>query len=165
VMIVAVSTAQWRKMIEATGIGAAIAAIEAQHGCDLAQEDARYAHRAAINGLVEDWCAGRTMTEIRAALDPANVCWGPYQTFRQLVEEDPRCSTANPLFSELEQPGIGTYLVPGTPLSFGAVPREDPRRAPQLGEHTDEILSGILGLGDGELGKLHDAGVIAGPGQ
>ena len=165
VMIVAVSTAQWRKMIEATGIGDAIAAIERQHACNLEREEARYEHRAAINGLVEDWCATRTLAEIREIFDAHNVCWGPYQSFRQLVEEDPRCSTANPMFREVEQPGVGTWLVPGTPLSFGAVDRVAPRRAPKLGEHTDEVLAGVLGLRDGELGKLHDAGVIAGPGK
>ena len=36
-------------------------------------------------------------------------------------------------------------------------------RGPQLGEHTDEILAGDLGLSDGEIGKLHDSGIIAGP--
>jgi 2-methylfumaryl-CoA isomerase len=32
-----------------------------------------------------------------------------------------------------------------------------------LGEHTDEILAEDLGLSAGEIGKLHDRGVIAGP--
>ena len=37
------------------------------------------------------------------------------------------------------------------------------RRAPLLGEHTDEVLAGLLGLSDSELGRLHDEGVVAGP--
>ncbi len=86
---------------------------------------------------------------------------GPYQTFDQMVADDTRASTANPLFAEIEQPGIGTYLAPGPPHKFGAFEREHPR-APVLGEHTDEILSGELGLSDGEIGKLYDAGVVAG---
>lgn len=36
-------------------------------------------------------------------------------------------------------------------------------RAPLLGEHTDEILSSILGLSDGEVARLHDERVVAGP--
>jgi 2-methylfumaryl-CoA isomerase len=32
-----------------------------------------------------------------------------------------------------------------------------------LGQHTDEILSGILGLGDREIGKLHDDRIVGGP--
>jgi 2-methylfumaryl-CoA isomerase len=91
------------------------------------------------------------------------VCWGPYQTFRQMLREDPRCSTKNPLFLEIEQPGIGKYLVPGSPLDFSRLPREKPARAPALGEHTDEVLADVLGLSDGQIGKLRDGKVIAGP--
>ena len=80
-----------------------------------------------------------------------------------MLAEDPRVSTGNPMFSELEQPGMGRYLVPGSPISFGAFVREPPRRAPLLGEHTDEILSNDLGLSDGEIGRLRESGVVAGP--
>jgi 2-methylfumaryl-CoA isomerase len=84
-----------------------------------------------------------------------------------MVAEDARCSTANPLFSEVTQPGIGTYLMPGSPLRFtaaslapGRLPAEP---APRLGAHTDEVLGDILGLSAAEIGKLHDEGVVAGP--
>ena len=35
------------------------------------------------------------------------------------------------------------------------------RRAPQLGEHTEEVLADVLGLSDAEIGRLHDDGVVA----
>ena len=35
--------------------------------------------------------------------------------------------------------------------------------APVLGEHTDEVLAEVLGLGDGEIGELYERGVVAGP--
>jgi 2-methylfumaryl-CoA isomerase len=79
------------------------------------------------------------------------------------VNEDPRCSPANPMFATLPQPGIGEYLVPGSPLEFSAQGRLPPRRAPVLGEHTDQVLAELLGLNDAEIGRLHDAGVVAGP--
>ena len=53
--------------------------------------------------------------------------------------------------------------MPGQPLSFGVTEREVIRPAPLLGQHTDEILSELLGLGDAEIGALHDKGVVAGP--
>jgi 2-methylfumaryl-CoA isomerase len=82
---------------------------------------------------------------------------------RQALAEDVDFSAANPMFGLVEQPGIGTYLAPGTPLQFGRAARVPPLRAPRLGEHTDEILMEVLGLPSGEVGRLHDAGIVAGP--
>ena len=67
------------------------------------------------------------------------------------------------MFAMLEQPGIGRYPVPGTPFHFGAVAREPPRPAPWLGEHTEAILAEVLGLASGTIGRLMDAGIVAGP--
>ena len=78
--------------------------------------------------------------------DSRGVCWGPYRTFSELVCQDPRRSDANPVFSTVQQPGIGEYLAPGSPLRFEAESRLPARPAPLLGADTDEILSSILGL-------------------
>jgi 2-methylfumaryl-CoA isomerase len=67
------------------------------------------------------------------------------------------------MFARIEQPGIGTFLTPGSPLQFGAVPELRPERAPILGEHTDEILTQILAMSDAEIARLHDERVVAGP--
>jgi 2-methylfumaryl-CoA isomerase len=67
------------------------------------------------------------------------------------------------MFGLVDQPGIGTYLMPGSPLDFSQVPRVPARRAPELGEHTDEILLDLLGLSEAEVGALHDEGIVAGP--
>ena len=83
--------------------------------------------------------------------------------FRSLVSEDPRCSTANPMFAEVEHPGVGRYLMPGSPLDFSAMPRLAVRRTPLLGENTDEVLAEVLHLGAKEIARLHDDGVVAGP--
>ena len=53
----------------------------------------------------------------------------------------------NPMFAEVEQPGIGTDLMPESPLAFSAAGRLAPARAPLLGEHTDEPR-GIRTLAD-----------------
>jgi 2-methylfumaryl-CoA isomerase len=79
------------------------------------------------------------------------------------VQNDPRASTDNPMFEEVEQPGIGTYRMPASPIDFSSAERLDPVRAPTLGEHTEEVLADVLGLGEGEIARLHDGGVVAGP--
>ena len=99
--------------------------------------------------------------EVKRALDEGGVCWGPYQSISDLVSNDPDCSTENPLFSLVDQPGIGEYLVPSQPIYFTGLDSEPASPAPLLGQHTDEILSEILCLGSTEIGKLHDAKIIA----
>jgi len=163
VMICAITPRQWRGLIDATGITDGIAALERELGVDLRHEGERFAARARISALVGPWIAARDLAEVGRVFDQHGVCWGPYQTFRQMVEDDPRCSTANPMFAALEQPGIGTWRVPGSPLDFTQLGRVPVRRAPLLGEHTDEILSGLLGLPDHEIAQLHDAKIVAGP--
>ena len=162
VYVVAITPQQWRGLVEAVGMAAAVAEIERAVGVDLGREGDRFLKRDEIAAQVAPWIAARPLAEVARVFDAHKVCWGRYQSFRQMVEEDPRCSEANPLFRRLEQPGIGSYLMPGLPISFSASPREV-RRAPILGEHTDEILSGVLGMSDAEIGKLHDARVVAGP--
>jgi 2-methylfumaryl-CoA isomerase len=66
------------------------------------------------------------------------------------------------MYQMLDQPGIGRMPVPGLPVSFGAIDRMAPSPAPVLGAHTEEILSEVLGLGAGQIGRLMDLGVVAG---
>ncbi|MGH3852495.1 MAG: CoA transferase [Pseudonocardiaceae bacterium] len=161
VMVVGLTRRQWRGLVSATGIEEACAQIESLLGVDLSKEGDRFAARHVIGALLEPWVASRTLSQVREVFDAHDVCWGPYQTFTELVRADPRCSPANPMFAEVDQPGIGRYLMPGSPLAFSAVDRVPPAPAPQLGQHTDEILSGVLGLSSAEIGRLHDDGVVA----
>jgi 2-methylfumaryl-CoA isomerase len=163
VMVVALTARQWRALQDVTEIDEACRSIEEATGHDLSTETGRFEARDLIAALLRPWFAARDLGAIRAAFAGTSVSWGPYQTFSQLVEEDPRASTANPMFAEVEHPGVGRYLMPGSPLRFSAVERVPVRRAPLLGEHTEEILADVLGLGAGEIGRLHDAGVVAGP--
>jgi 2-methylfumaryl-CoA isomerase len=163
VYVVAITHRQWQALGEATGLSARLALIEQMLDVDLSREGDRFRAREAISAVLAPWFRQRTLEEVRKAFAGTAVCWGPYQTFRQMVEEDPRCSTANPLFAMLDQPGIGSYLVPGSPLQFSAVERVPPRRAPRLGEHTDEVLGEVLHLSSGQIGWLRDRKVVAGP--
>jgi 2-methylfumaryl-CoA isomerase len=165
IMIVALTGRQWKSLVDATELHEAFETLENLMNVDLSKEGDRFRAREVIGAVLKPWTISRSYDEIAAIFDAHDVCWGRYQTFRELVDEDPRCSTANPMFEEIEQPGIGTYLVPGSPLDFGKVDRLSPRRAPLLGEHTDEVLSELLGLGDAEIGRLYDQGVVAGPAE
>ena len=162
VMIVALTLRQWRNLVKATGLGEAFDTIAKLMGVDLDDESGRFAAREVIGATLKPWVLARTLEEVRETFDGNDVSWGPYQTFTQLVEEDPRLSTDGPMFEEVEQPGIGSYAMPASPLDFSNAERLSPMRAPMLGEHTEEVLAGVLGLSDAEIGRLSDSGVVAG---
>lgn len=162
VMVVALTARQWTALQNATGIREACASVEQATGHDLSTETGRFEARDLIAALLRPWFASRELATIRETFAGTNVSWGPYQTFRQLVTEDPRCSTTNPMFAETEHPGVGKYLMPGSPLDFAALARTEVRRAPLLGENTDEVLAEVLKLGASEIGRLHDEGIVAG---
>ncbi len=163
VMIVALTARQWKGLVEATGLGEAFETIGKLMDVDLAEEGGRFAAREVIGATLKPWVLQRTVPELRELFDRHGVSWAPYQTFTQLVEEDPRCSPANPMWEEVEQPGIGSYLMPGSPLDFSGAERLAPRAAPMLGEHTHQVLAEVLGLGDAEIGRLYERSVVAGP--
>ena len=162
-MVVALTARQWAALKQTTGIEEACRGIEATLGHDLDGESGRFEARDLIAAILRPWFASRDLAEVREAFAGTGVSWGPYQTFRQLIEEDPRVSTANPMFEAVDHPGVGDYLMPGSPLDFSVDGRLPVRRAPQLGEHTEEVLADLLGLSGIEIGRLHDAGVVAGP--
>jgi 2-methylfumaryl-CoA isomerase len=162
VMIAAISNRQWKAIGKATGLADKLAMIGAVMDVDMNSEGGRYTARNAIAAVLEPWFAARTLAQVGESLESGGVLWGPYQDFRQLVRDDPRCSTANPLFGEVEQPNIGRLLTPRVPLSFSHTSAQPPKPAPILGADTGSVLQGLLGLSSTELDGLRAEGVIRG---
>jgi len=162
-MVVGLTDLQWSCLIKATGMGEAVVALAHELQTDLSEEGNRFRARDGLVALFEPWFAQRTLAEVREVFDAHRVTWGPYRTVTQALSQDPDLTTAHPMFSLIDQPGIGSYLAPASPLDFSRVPRLAAAPAPRLGEHTDEILQDVLGLAAHEVGALHDAGIVAGP--
>ncbi len=162
VIVIALSQRQWQNLRRATGLERRFDKLGERLGVDLDSEGGRFAARDAIADVLEEWLACRDYREIEALFRQHDVCFGPYQSVRELLETDPEASLQNPLFSERRQAGIGRYRMPGSPLYFSAAPHLQAQAAPQLGEHTDEVLATVLGMASGEIGRLHDAGIVAG---
>ena len=133
VIVLALTPRQWRCLGQATGLTERFSELGARLGLDFREEGDRWRGRQQICELLASWIGGRGLADVRNLFDKHGVLWGPYQTFKQLVAEDPQASTANPLFEEVEHPGLGRYLTSGSPLRFGAAAAVSPRAAPELG--------------------------------
>ncbi len=161
VYVAGISPKQWSSLLEATESTAAVSAIAEAEGLDFGNEGDRFEARAEVSAAIRPWIADRTIAEVAARFDELGVCWGRYQTFKELVDDDPRCSVDGGLFREVDQPQIGTYLSPGSPLAFDGALAVEPTPAPRLGEHTEEILADDLGLTTAEIGSLRANGTVA----
>lgn len=162
VMVIGLTDRQWRSLVKVLDMGAAVEALAQSTGLDLSQEGNRWTLRTQITALFAPWFAARPLPQIAALFDAAGLTWAPFRTFADAVNTDPDLSIDNPMMHLLNQPGIGSYVVPGSPITSTAFPRTPPTAAAQLGQHSEEILADILGLDAGQIGALMDKGIVAG---
>jgi 2-methylfumaryl-CoA isomerase len=154
-MLVTLTARHWRDLVAATGLVEPVTALEKALGVDFAGEGDRYECRELLAALLDRWFADRAGTEVSAALGCTSVLWTAYRSVAELVGSDE--VRANPMMRVIDQPGVGHHLAPGSPIRTG---ERTVARAPMLGEHTDTVLAGWLGLTDPEIRGLHDRGVI-----
>ncbi|KUI26865.1 CoA transferase [Mycobacterium sp. GA-2829] len=157
-MVVALTNRHFRDLAAMTGTTDAVAALGEALGADFTDEGERYRHRDALTGLFTVWFSGHTADEVSAALSGTSVLWERYRSFAEIAA-DARV-TANPLFTELDQPRIGTYLAPGLPIAVdGVYPPAVP--APALGDDTAAVLGEWLGMDTADIDRLTQAGAVA----
>ena len=162
VMIAAISAGQWAALMRACKVEDAIARLQTQMDLDFGDEAQRFEAREAIAALLEPWFAARSYAELACVLDECRVCWGTYRTAGEALAEDPRVSLANPVFESAETIGVGVHMAAGSAVRMANAERAPTRPAPLLGADTDAVLHEVLGLDSGAIGRLHDAGVVAG---
>jgi len=75
------------------------------------------------------------------------ICEDPYIKFRNMLVE-------------IEQTGIGSMKIAGSPLRLSETPGKVYRGAPSLGEHTEEILASVLKMPRADILHLRKEGVI-----
>ncbi|MEQ9258221.1 MAG: CoA transferase [Roseovarius sp.] len=163
VMVIGLTARQWRGLVEMTGTAEEIAALEAKSGLDLADEGNRWKMRHAISCIFGEWFAMRRVEDFASEFTAKGITWSVFRSVKEALAEDPDLSEENPVFTNLAQPGLGTFPVPGSPLNFSASAREAPRAAPELGAHTEEVLADVAGLDGGEIARLFDKGVVQSP--
>ena len=128
-------------------------------------EDERYATNAARvknRGLVTDTLTAVTVTHPTKwwieRLEALKIGCGPINTLAD-VFSDPQV-VARGAVVDMAHPRAGTVKVIANPVRLSETPVSYRTAPPELGQHTDEVLSGQLGLDGAELAKLRDAGVI-----
>jgi 2-methylfumaryl-CoA isomerase len=161
VMVATVSARHFADLAAATGLAGPFAELERLLGADFAADGDRYAHREVIAALLAPWFASRTVAEIGQVLDGSSVLWSRYRRFTDLAADG--VLAGNPLFGQIDQPGVGALFAPASPLAQEG--RAGPAPAPPLGGDTAAVLTGLLGLSAQEAAALADQGVVGGAGK
>ena len=114
--------------------------------------------RTQLEGEIRTFMSTRTSTEITTLLRGAGVAVAPVYGVHEQVEDTHFWS--RDLFKIVSVPGIGELLIYGTPWRLTGTPVNALRGAPNLGEHTREILTDLLDLSSREIDHLEASGML-----
>ncbi len=107
-----------------------------------ADDDLRWENGDVLNDIMAQWCADKTRAEVLALLEAAKLPAAPMHSTQDVLD-DPHVKAMGYL-KRVPFPGTARDVpIIETPFRLSATPGEIRRRAPLLGEHTDEILGEI----------------------
>lgn len=124
----------------------------------LTDKDRGACYESVIVPMLEDWAKDMTRAEVVDAFIAADLPAGPVQSAADLL--DCPHMKARRMVLEYDDPNEGHLVLTGNPLKFSAVPETAPTPAPRLGQDTEAVLRGLLGLSDGDLVTLREEQVI-----
>ena len=134
-------------------------------GCGELAADPRYAtnakrveNRLELTRLLQEVFSKKPTREWVALLEAAGVPNGPINNVAQVFEE-PQVR-ARGIRLKLDHPAAGKLDSVASPMRFSGTPLSFERAPPLLGQHTEEVLRGLLGKSEAELEKLRADGAV-----
>ncbi len=124
---------------------------------DYATPPARLPRLNEVFEAIEQWTMTKTKFEVMEVCNPLDIPVGPILSMKELSEEPSLRETGT--IVEVDHPTRGKYLTVGNPIKLSDSPSEVVR-SPLLGEHTSEILKGVLGYSAEEVEGLREAGAV-----
>jgi crotonobetainyl-CoA:carnitine CoA-transferase CaiB-like acyl-CoA transferase len=119
---------------------------------------ARVAHREALFALLDDIFAADSRERWLERCHAAGVPAGPVRPISEALESEE--VRARGIVREVDHPTAGPLPLIASPLRLTGTPVAPPTPPPLLGQHTDEVLGHLLGLGSPEIAALREARVI-----
>ena len=127
---------------------------------DYATPKARLPRLEFIFETIEQWTMTKTKFEAMEILNQDDIPCGPILSMKELAEDQSLRKTGTVV--EVEHPTRGAYLTVGNPIKMSDSLTEV-ERSPLLGEHTEEILTEVLGYSADEVTEIKGSGAITAP--
>ena len=121
---------------------------------------ARLPKHKAIFARIEEWTMTKTKFEAMDILNKFDIPCGPILSMKEISEDESLRKTGT--IVEVDHPARGKYLTVGNPIKLSDSISEV-KRSPLLGEHTDEILSDVLGFKANEIAEIKNSGALSAP--
>jgi len=121
---------------------------------------ARLPKLKAIFARIEQWTTTMTKFEVMDKCNAHDIPVGPILSMKELAEDQSLRDTGTVV--EVDHPKRGKYLTVGNPIKMSDS-ISDVQRSPLLGEHTEEILTKVLGYSAKELEEIKTSGAITAP--
>jgi len=118
----------------------------------------RLKNKVRLDRLVGKWTEEHTAEEVMALIQKQGVAAGVVQDASDLAK-DPQLKERG-FFVELAHPELGKTISDGVPVRLSDTPARYSRAAPGRGGDNDYVYKELLGMGEGELAKLRQDGVI-----
>lgn len=120
----------------------------------------RAQHIDEVDEVVEEWLEGRTRDETVDLLLENQIPTAPVQTVEEIID-DPQLDHRE-MVNQIPYPGEGKdeIPVPGMPIKFPESDSPDVSAAPDVGEHTDEVLAQLAGYSDDKIAELRNEDAI-----
>jgi len=119
----------------------------------------RLENRAVLVPILEGILRRHPVAEWLARLRAAEVPAAPVNNLDGAFAEPPVAERE--MIVEYDHPDVGKVRLPGNPIKMSGVSGTISKPAPRLGEHTDAVLGGILGLSAEEIANLRRQGAVA----
>jgi formyl-CoA transferase len=127
---------------------------------DYAKPPARLPRLKHIFATIEAWTMTKSKFEVMDICNNVDIPVGPILSMKEILEEPSLRKTGTVV--EVDHPTRGKYLTVGNPIKMSDSISEV-TRSPLLGEHTEEILTRVLGYTDKELADIKSSGAITAP--
>ena len=127
---------------------------------DYATPNARLPRLGHIFETIEQWTMTKDKFEVMDICNAVDIPVGPILSMKEIAEEKSLRDTGTVV--EVDHPTRGKYLTVGNPVKMSDSITEV-KRSPLLGEHTQEILTKVLGYSAKELAEIKTSGAITAP--
>src|SRR6266849_1382161 len=153
VSIVAADDDDWKRLARAIGRP------ELASDAKFATFGARKQNEDELESIIEQWTSTRTADDVQQTLQQAGIAAFVVADNKYLSEEDPHLKPRD-YFVYLEHPEVGVKQHAGIPWKMSRTECKVRGPAPLMGQHHDEVLTGLLGYSTDEVAQMRSRGAL-----